>query len=153
MDEVEYVDNANGEIDALHRINPRYTAVVDRKFAEVLKPVAATDSLRQITLKTYEPNALTYEVSSEQGGLVVFSEIYYPGWRSYLDGKEVSHGRADYVLRAMNVPAGKHTVEFRFDPKSLHVTEAIAFTALAVLVLGALLCGNCGSGNKAGIQA
>ena len=79
VDEVEYVDNANGEIDALHRINPRNTAVVDRKFAEVLKPVAATDSLRQITLKTYEPNALTYEVSSEQGGLVVFSEIYYPG--------------------------------------------------------------------------
>ena len=139
VDEVEYVDNANGEIDALHRINPRNTAVVDRKFAEVLKPVAATDSLRQITLKTYEPNALTYEVSSEQGGLVVFSEIYYPGWRSYLDGKEVSHGRADYILRAMNVPAGKHTVEFRFDPKSLHVTEAIAFTALAVLVLGAVL--------------
>ena len=68
----------------------------------------------------------------------MFAEIYYPGWRSYIDGQEVEHGRADYILRAMNVPSGKHTIEFKFDPQSLHVTEAVAFTALALLALGVL---------------
>ena len=67
---------------------------------------------------------------------MVFAEIYYPGWRSYVDGELVPHGRADYILRAMNVPAGKHTVEFVFDPVSLHVTETIAFVALGLLALG-----------------
>ncbi|MBQ8889692.1 MAG: hypothetical protein IJY59_09450, partial [Bacteroidaceae bacterium] len=75
----------------------------------------------------------------KNGGTVVFSEIYYPGWRSSVDGQEVAHGRANYILRAMNVPAGKHVVEFSFDPVSLHVTENIAFIALGLLVLAAVV--------------
>jgi uncharacterized membrane protein YfhO len=67
--------------------------------------------------------------------VVVFSEIYYPGWVSTIDGQPVEHGRADYILRAMNVPAGKHTIEFRFDPQSLHVTDNISYVALALLAL------------------
>ena len=138
VDKVEYVGNANEEIEALRTIDLARTVVVDKRFADCVKPSAA-DSLNAITLKAYKPNALTYEVNTVKGGTVVFSEIYYPGWRSYVDGKEVEHGRADYVLRAMNVPAGKHTVEFVFDPQSLHVTEGIAFTALALLAVGVLL--------------
>lgn len=138
VDEVKYVDNANEEIETLRSIDLARTVVVDKRFAGCVKPSAA-DSLNTITLKAYKPNALTYEVNTAKGGTVVFSEIYYPGWRSYVDGKEVEHGRADYVLRAMNVPAGKHTVEFVFDPQSLHVTEGIAFTALALLAVGVLL--------------
>lgn len=143
VDDVKYVDNANEEIDALHDTNPLYTAIVDKKFAEQIKsPVVSdnvsSDTLRSITLTDYQPNALKYEVDSKNGGVVVFSEIYYPGWISYIDGKEVEHGRADYILRAMNVPAGKHQIEFRFDPKSLHTTETIAYTALAILALGAI---------------
>lgn len=143
VDDVKYVDNANEEIDALHDTNPLYTAIVDKKFAEQIKsPVVSdnvsSDTLRSVTLTDYQPNALKYEVDSKNGGVVVFSEIYYPGWISYIDGKEVEHGRADYILRAMNVPAGKHQIEFRFDPKSLHTTETIAYTALAILVLGAI---------------
>lgn len=138
VDEVKYVDNANEEIEALRSIDLARTVVVDKRFADCVKSSAA-DSLNAITLKAYKPNALTYEVNTAKGGTVVFSEIYYPGWRSYVDGKEVEHGRADYVLRAMNVPAGKHTVEFVFDPQSLHVTEGIAFTALALLAVGVLL--------------
>lgn len=143
VDDVKYVDNANEEIDALHDTNPLYIAIVDKKFAEQIKsPVVSdnvsSDTLRSVTLTDYQPNALKYEVDSKNGGVVVFSEIYYPGWISYIDGKEVEHGRADYILRAMNVPAGKHQIEFKFDPKSLHTTETIAYTALAILALGAI---------------
>lgn len=137
--EVKYVNNANEEIDAIHGMNPRETAIVDKRFAETVKqPVAMPDSLDNIVLKSYVPNVLQYEVDTKQGGTVVFSEIYYPGWRSYIDGEEVSHGRANYILRAMNVPAGKHTIEFVFDPQSLHATETIAFIALGIMLLGAL---------------
>jgi hypothetical protein len=129
---VKYVNNANEEIEALHSINPAITAVVDNKFKEQVK---AVDSEGQIVLKSYDANRLVYETESKNGGVVVFSEIYYPGWRSYIDGEEVEHGRANYILRAMNVPAGKHTIEFVFDPQSLHVTEAIAYTALVILLL------------------
>ena len=139
VDEVSYVDNANEEIDALHHVNPGKVAVVDKKFsAQIKEETNADDSLRSVRLVNYEPNALEYEVDSEKGGTVVFAEIYYPGWRSYIDGRQVEHGRADYILRAMNVPAGKHTVTFIFDPVSLHVTETIAFIALGLLAAGAV---------------
>ena len=139
VDEVQYVNNANEEIDALHKMAPAKVAVVDKKFAELVKQTAAPDSLSSVTLVAYEPNDLKYEVDSEKGGVVVFSEIYYPGWQAYIDGVEAPHGRADYILRAMNVPAGKHTVEFKFDPKSLHTTETIAFVALGLLAMAVLL--------------
>ncbi|MBM6890130.1 hypothetical protein H6A30_07575 [Bacteroides caecigallinarum] len=137
--DVDYVNNANEEIDALHDVNPLHTAVIDKKFAEQVKMSAAPDSLSSIVLKEYQPNALKYEVDSKNGGVVVFSEIYYPGWISTIDGEEVEHGRADYILRAMNVPAGKHVIEFKFDPKSLHTTETIAYIALALLVVGVVV--------------
>ncbi len=154
VDEVRYVNNANEEIDALHQINPRKVAVVDAKFADVLKntnALVASDTAsdaghvspsadaRSVKLLSYEPNKLTYEVNSPKGGVIVFSEIYYPGWQAFIDGEEVPIGRADYILRAMNVPAGKHTVEFTFDPVSLHATETIAFCALALLGIGVLI--------------
>ena len=138
VEEVQYVDNANEEIEAIHGFDPLRTAVVDKKFAEMVKPMSS-DSTATIELLAYEPNYLKYEVNSEKGGTVVFSEIYYPGWQSTIDGEEVPHGRANYILRAMNVPAGKHVVEFRFDPKSLHVTETIAFVALGLLALLAVI--------------
>lgn len=140
VSEVRYVDNANQEIEALHEINPLHTAVVDKKFkAEVSEEGITSDSLSTIKLVEYEPNALKYEVESAEGGVVVFSEIYYPGWESYIDGEKVEHGRADYILRAMNVPAGKHTIEFKFDPQSLHVTETIAYVALCLLAVGVIV--------------
>ena len=138
VDEVEYVNNANEEIEAIHGLDPIQTAIVDKKFESVIKSLPS-DSTATIELVAYEPNYLKYEVSSEKGGTVVFSEIYYPGWKSTIDGQEVAHGRANYILRAMNVPAGNHVVEFRFDPDSLHVTENIAFIALGLLALLAIV--------------
>ena len=138
VDEVQYVDDANEEIEAIHGFNPLKTAVVDKKFETLVKAVPS-DSTATIELVSYEPNYLKYEVNSDKGGTVVFSEIYYPGWQSSIDGEEAPHGRANYILRAMNVPAGKHVVEFKFDPDSLHVTETIAFIALGLLALMAIV--------------
>lgn len=134
VQDVQYVDNANEEIEAIHGINPKHTAIVDKRFEPMVQPIVS-DASAKIQLVDYEPNYLKYEVESDKGGTVVFSEIYYPGWQSMIDGKEVPHGRANYILRAMNVPAGKHVIEFRFDPKSLHVTETIAFVSIGLLVL------------------
>lgn len=139
VDKVTYVDNANEEIEAIHQIDLKKEAVVDKRFeSEIKVEDAFADTLRSVTLKSYEPNELVYEVNSLKGGVVVFSDIYYPGWQSFVDGKEVPHGRADYILRAMNIPAGKHEIRFLFDPKSVHVTETIAFCAMSILLLGAI---------------
>ena len=139
VDKVTYVDNANEEIEAIHQIDLKKEAVVDKRFeSEIKVEDAFADTLRSVTLKSYEPNELVYEVNSLKGGVVVFSDIYYPGWQSFVDGKEVPHGRADYILRAMNIPAGKHEIRFLFDPKSVHVTETIAFCAMGILLLGAI---------------
>lgn len=134
VQDVQYVDNANEEIEAIHGINPKHTAIVDKRFEPMVQPIVS-DASAKIQLVAYEPNYLKYEVESDKGGTVLFSEIYYPGWQSMIDGKEVPHGRTNYILRAMNVPAGKHVIEFRFDPKSLHVTETIAFVSIGLLVL------------------
>ena len=138
VDEVQYVNNANEEIAAIHGLNPLQKAIVDKKFEASVRSMPS-DSLATIELVEYQPNYLKYEVNSEKGGTVVFSEIYYPGWQSTVDGEEVPHGRANYILRAMNVPAGKHIVEFKFDPKSLHTTETIAFVAMGLLALLAVV--------------
>jgi hypothetical protein len=138
VNEVEYVNNANEEIEAIHGLDPTQTAIIDKKFESVIQSLPS-DSTATIDLVAYEPNYLKYEVDTQNGGTVVFSEIYYPGWISTIDGEEVVHGRANYIFRAMNVPAGKHVLEFRFDPTSLHVTENIAFIALGLLLVLAVL--------------
>ena len=141
IDKIQYVNNANEEIDAIGQVDLQQTAIVDSKFKEALKGVneGYKDSLSTIRLTSYEPNHLVYETSSPQDGIVVFSEIYYPGWTATIDGKPADIARADYILRAMNVPAGKHTIEMRFDPQSLHITEGIAYGAMALLLVGVII--------------
>lgn len=142
VDKVQYVDNANQEIDALNSVLPTETAVVDARFKDILKGATEgyKDSLSTIRLTSYEPNRLVYETENAKDGIAVFSEIYYPdGWHVTIDGQPAQLGRADYILRTMYIPAGKHTIEMRFDPKSLHVTEGIAYGALILLVLGVIV--------------
>ncbi len=141
VDKVQYVNNANEEIDALNDILPTETAVVDVKFKEQLKGVTGgyKDSLSTIQLTSYEPNRLVYNAFTPKDGVVVFSEIYYPGWQATIDGQPVDIARADYILRAINVPAGEHTIEMWFDPQSIQVTESIAYAALALLLIGVMV--------------
>ena len=142
VNKVQYVNNANEEIDALDSIIPTETAVVDARFKDVLKGTTESykDSLSSIRLTSYTPNRLTYETNNAQDAIAVFSEIYYPdGWHVTIDGQPAELARADYILRTMYVPAGQHTIEMRFDPTSLHVTEGIAYGALALLVIGIIV--------------
>jgi hypothetical protein len=140
VENVTYVDSADEEIGLLGQVRPAETAVADARFREALGGTgqAAGDSLATVRLTGYQPNRLVYESASTTGGAVVFSEVYYPGWEATIDGQPAAIGRADYILRAMYIPAGRHVIEMRFDPATLNVTERIANGALIVLVLGVL---------------
>lgn len=141
VDRVQYVENANQEIDALNEVQPRETAVVDARFKEALKDATTLqkDSTASIRLTEYRPNRVVYETDNAQDGVAVFSEIYYPdGWQVTIDGQPAELARANYVLRILYVPAGKHTIEMRFDPQSLHVTEGIAYGAFILLLIGVI---------------
>ncbi|MBE6267324.1 MAG: hypothetical protein E7102_12820 [Prevotella ruminicola] len=135
VDKVSYAKNANEEILAVGRINLRHEAVADEKFKAQLGDGVAQDTLSMVTIKAYEPNQLTYDVNSGKGGVVVFSEIYYPGWTATIDGEPAELGRVDYILRALNVKPGKHEVVLSFFPKSVDTTETIAYLAYGILIL------------------
>lgn len=110
-------------------------AVADKKFKEVLGDSKAQDSTAIAKITAYEPNRLTYDVNSATGGVVVFSEVYYPEWTAKVDGNEVEVGRVDYILRAISVAPGHHTVELLFFPKSVKATETIAYIGYALLLI------------------
>ena len=135
VDRIHYVDNANEELEQTGRLPLRHEAVADKKFREQLGNAVEQDTLSVVRLTAYEPNKLTYEVNSDKGGIVVFSEIYYPGWTATVDGEEVELGRVNYVLRALQVKPGKHEVMLSFFPKSIDRTETIAYIAYGVLLL------------------
>ena len=135
VDQVKYVDNANQELDALGQMNLRHEAVADKQFQQVLGETVAQDSLSTVELTAYEPNQLTYTVNSSKGGVLVFSEIYYPGWTASVDGQEVEVGRVNYVLRAIHISGGKHQVVLSFFPKSVNATETLAYISLVILLL------------------
>lgn len=134
VDEVRYVDNADQEMAALEaHLDTRHVAVADKRFQTVLGEAKA-DSTASVKLVESESDRLKYQVKSN-GGVLVFSEIYYPGWTCTVDGKPVEIGRVDYVLRAINIGAGEHEVEMFFRPQSVKTTEMIANGALIVMVL------------------
>ena len=135
VDEVVYVDNANQEIESLDKHNLRHVAVADKQFESVLGKAAKQDSVSVVKITAYEPNQLTYDVESANGGVVVFSEIYYPGWTATIDGQPAELGRVDYVLRALQMPAGKHQVVLTFKPRSVETTETIAYISLGLLLV------------------
>lgn len=135
VDKITYVDNANAEIEAVGKIDTRHEAVADKRFEAQLKTAARQDSTSRVKLVSYMSNALKYDVSSAKGGVIVFSEVYYPGWTAAVDGKPAELGRVNYLLRAVNVAPGRHTVELTFRPRSVTVTETVAYVSYAVLLL------------------
>ena len=161
VEQVRYVPDADAEIAALHETDLRRVAVVNettlsdslqtpsnfplkgenlgedsaKEASPLREGLEGSSESSSVELTAYEANRLAYKVRSQEGGVVVFSEIYYPGWTCTIDGNPTPIVRANYVLRAVNVPAGEHEVVMTFDPQTVHVTEAIAYAALAVLGL------------------
>ena len=135
VDHITYVDNANKEIEAVGKIDLRHQAVADAKFKTSLGEAAVQDTASMVKITSYEPNRLTYDVNTGKGGVLVFSEIFYPGWTATVDGQPVEIGRVNYILRALHIQPGQHQVELAFFPKSVDMTETIAYIAIVLLVL------------------
>ncbi|MBQ6186674.1 MAG: YfhO family protein [Prevotella sp.] len=139
VDQVHYVSNANEELDGMAEIDLRHEAIADDTFKEQIGDAVHQDGESLATLTDYKPNCLTYKLNSDKGGVVVFSEIYYPGWTATIDGEQAKLGRVDYVLRALNVPAGEHEVVLTFKPSSIRTTETVAYVSYFVLLLAVAL--------------
>ena len=135
VNKLNYVDDANAEYAEVGKIDVRHEAVADKKFEAALGQAKMNDSTAIVKLDKYEPNNLQYTVNSKNGGVVVFSEIYYPGWTATIDGQPAELGRVNYILRAVSVKPGKHTVVLDFHPTSISTTETIAYIAIVILLL------------------
>ena len=135
VDQIRYVDNANAELEGIAKLDPRHQAVADARFKAQLGEAVVQDTASVVTITSYEPNCLKYDVNSGKGGVLVFSEIYYPGWTATVDGQPAELGRVNYILRAIHLQPGKHQVELAFFPKSVSVTETVAYIAFVLLLL------------------
>ena len=140
MNEYQLVANPDSEITALNKFNPKTTAILDKRFEENVSGLKLNiDSTATIQLTNYKANDLVYESNASSERLAVFSEIYYAnGWNAYVDGKLSPHFRVNYVLRAMRVPAGKHKIEYKFEPTIIAIGEKVSAASMVILFL---LCG------------
>ncbi len=142
VDSIAWVKGADQEMAALDSLPVAHAAVADEQFREVLKDAQPVQPGDTIALTSYAANKLTFKSHSANGGLAVFSEVYFPwGWQATIDGKQAPIGRVNYVLRAMQLPAGDHTIVMTYDPQEVHQTEGLATGAIiaifAILLLGA----------------
>jgi hypothetical protein len=130
------VANADSELMSLTAFDPRREAIVDQRFQNHLTGLTNADSAGIISLTSYAPNYLKYKSQSSKEAIAVFSEIYYDkGWKAFIDGKAVDHFRANYVLRALRVPAGNHEIEFKFHPDFYYTGGTIALITSILLFL------------------
>jgi hypothetical protein len=144
--EYAMVENADVEMDSMTHIMPKQKAFIDKRFADQLKDITVeADSLASIKFVSYKPNHLVYESNTAAPQVAVFSEIYYDkGWNAYVDGQLTPHFRCDYVLRGMVVPAGKHTIDFKFEPSVVATGEKVSLVSSILLYGGMLIIGGLG---------
>jgi len=146
VQKVKFVNSPDQEMKALDSIDSKKVVVVNQpEFGPFFKGEITSfnvDSTATIQLLSYEPNHLKYVSNNSNPGVAVFSEMYYAdGWNATIDGKSASHFRADYALRAMKIPAGKHSIEFKFEPQVVKTGSTIALISfiLMILLLGAAI--------------
>jgi hypothetical protein len=139
VNHIKYVEGADQEMSAITNFHPKDTAIVQNSFAsQIGKLATALDTTASIELLKYHPDNLLYKYKSNTAALAVFAEIWYDkGWNAYVDGNKVPYFRANYILRAMKLPAGEHQVEFKFEPKSYLVGDKISLFASIILVFTA----------------
>jgi hypothetical protein len=143
VSKVDFVKNSDEEMKALDKLNSKNVAVINvNEFSEIKNKAFAKDSTATITLDSYLPNNLKYTSNNTKEGLAVFSEMYYEkGWKALIDGKETPIMRADYALRAIVIPAGKHTIEFKFEPqvvKTGSIITLVSCIGMLFLLVGGL---------------
>ena len=138
---ITFVKGPVAEMKGLTNLNTKDSAVVDESFKPIVKAFSPADSSSNIKMTAYDNDAISYESNSTSNNVAMFSEIYYKDWKAYLDGKEVPFFKANYVLRAMVIPAGKHVVEFKFEPTIFFISKRISAVAgwlLSILLLATL---------------
>lgn len=135
VEEIKFVENADAEFEAIKSFNPSKTAIVDKRFEELLpEQKFPQNNNAKIEHTQYAPNYLKYLYDSPAKQFVVFSEVYYDkGWNAYIDGQKVPHVRTNYMLRGLMVPEGKHKIEFKFEPKSYAVGNKISYAGSILL--------------------
>jgi len=141
VSQVKSVNSADDEMKILKGLDSKNVAIVNEKEFKISKKAFAKDVVAEITLDSYKPNHLIYTSNNSNNGLAVFSEIYYgKGWNAYIDGKSVDHNRLNYVLRGLEIPAGKHKVEFMFEPQVIKTGSMITLVSgvgiLLLLIFG-----------------
>lgn len=135
---IQFVENADAEMTTLGQINPKEVAVVNRSFENIVNEGSyEIDSSSSITMTSYEPIHLKYKSNSTKDGVALFSEVYYPDWKAYIDGKEVSIFRANWILRGLKIPAGEHEIEFRHEATT-YWNLSLLTSIISVLIL---ICG------------
>jgi hypothetical protein len=140
---VQEVNSGDEEMNALNDIDPSQTAVVHSEFKDLLGGFTTGTAEGSIQLKSVKPNEISYTSNSSSDQIAVFSEVIYKpnqsgGWQSFIDGKPADHFRANYILRAMKIPAGQHTIEFKFKPPAYYTGEIISLICSLILILGFL---------------
>jgi uncharacterized membrane protein YfhO len=140
VNEVKLVNKANDEMKALDYLNTKKVAVFNiNLYGDKFKNARLKrnlDTTGTIKLQVYKPNYIRYSSNSKNEGLAVFSEIYYEkGWNAYVDGEKTAHFPVDYVLRAMMIPKGEHTVEFKFEPEVIKTGSIITLISAAGMLL------------------
>jgi Bacterial membrane protein YfhO len=139
---IKYVNNADEEMKALDQFNPRDTAIIDKREQSKIPFTPQFDSLASIRLVQNSNDKLTYEFNGGSNQFAVFSEVYYPrGWKAFIDGKEAPIARVNYVLRGLAIPAGKHAIELRFEPRSYYTGDTIS-TIVGIISILILLAGS-----------
>ena len=146
VDAYQLVDDANAEILALNNFNPADTAIIDKRFAEMVQGKNLERDSNSVIImehqKPYNPNYVVYKTKASKDQLAVFSEVYYaPDWRAYIDGKPADYFRVNYILRAMVIPAGEHKIEFKDEAPLMHKLDKISvvFSLLFVLAVAGSL--------------
>lgn len=140
VDSIRMVSDANAEISALSNINPGRTAIVHQEFSDYVNGFDPSPN-GSINLTEYTPDKLTYQSNSTSEQLAVFSEVWYgpdKGWNAYIDGEPVDHIRVDYILRALRIPSGQHTITFEFAPGVYKAGVAISLISSLIIILGVL---------------
>lgn len=153
VNQVQYVANADQEMAAIGTFKPKETVVIDQQYKPLVKEqqLSVAQPSGEIKLTSYFPDRMVYQSNSPQSNIAVFSEIYYnKGWKMYIDQVEQPYFRANYLLRAAQIPSGQHQIEFVFHPSSYYTGEIISLMASILLITGLLLAAYLGyKGRKA----